>query len=101
MSVMKVHFICLMSMFCLASTSKSQVALTMGGYSSVLANFKDTATEALKIASFILSTDEFRDSLIQYQFKCTNLAAGRQCQDGVPGQRVYDSLMKIPANSIT
>ncbi|WP_153798090.1 hypothetical protein [Foetidibacter luteolus] len=77
-------------------TVKAQLSLRLGTYSSSLGNFKDSTVEALKIASFILSTTEFKDSVMKCKFKCSNLPsrAVNSCHSYIEGQRVLDSLFR-------
>ncbi|NTS41924.1 hypothetical protein HRG84_13490 [Flavisolibacter sp. BT320] len=80
------------------SSASAQVRLSLGRYTSNIKNFKDTTKDALRIASFILSTQEFRDSLARFKFQCSNLSNKVQagCDVHISGQRVYDSLSRFP-----
>ncbi|WP_332737609.1 hypothetical protein [Flavihumibacter sp.] len=74
----------------------AQITLRLNNYTSNIKNFKDTTIEALKIVSFILSTEEFKESLSKFKFKCTNLHSSRrtECSE-LLGPQVYDSLNKF------
>jgi hypothetical protein len=88
MKVLLIPAVLILSLHVNAQTS---INLKMGSYLSVIRNFRDTAGKALQIASFILSTQEFKDSLLKYRFKCSNL----NCNSSITGQRVYDSLTRF------
>lgn len=77
----------------------AQVDLRLNKYSSNIPNFRDTAIEALSIASFILSSQEFKDSIFHMNFMCLNIPFSKKrgaCYRRFSGQRVYDSLSRYP-----
>lgn len=71
-------------------------------FRSVRRNFRDSAEKALQIESLILSSQEFKDSLLAHTFTCHNYPASpcncqsnnTTCTTRINGSVVYDSLMK-------
>ncbi len=73
-------------------------------FQSVKRNFKDSALKALRIEAEVLSSQEFKDSLIKYTFSCKNntvspcdcLHENNTCNEAVriPGLTVYNALLR-------
>lgn len=90
----------------LSLDSGKKVRFQLGTFSSSISNFQDSATKALAILSDVFSTKEFKDSLLNYTFVCSNgstnpclankLKLHRNKCDSVlqliKGQTVYDDL---------
>lgn len=76
--------------------------LDKAAFRSVLPNFRDSAEKALQIEARILSSQEFKDSLLAHTFTCQNYPAtpcdcgqnNTTCQTRIAGAVVYDSLRK-------
>jgi hypothetical protein len=76
--------------------------LDKAAFRSVLPNFRDSAEKALQIEARILSSQEFKDSLLAHTFTCQNYPATKcncgynntACTTRIAGSVVYKSLMQ-------
>lgn len=68
----------------------------LGTFSSSISNFQDSATKALRILSGVFSSKEFRDSLVTYNFVCSN-GSTNPCLANKPQLHRYkcDSVLQV------
>jgi hypothetical protein len=83
--------------------------LNTATFRSVIPHFADSAKKALRIESEILSSQEFKDSLVARTFDCrSNPASACDCSQNdlgcttrIPGTVVYESLTKARVVTMT
>lgn len=78
-----------------SQAQQRQVNLTLQSFVSHSKHVDShTAAEAVRIANIVLNSQEFRDSVLTYNFKCENY--GDPCSGSkIPGSTVLDSTYKF------
>lgn len=90
----KIFFILFIACCQIAFAQQKTITLKLRTFTSKSKNVdKTTAMLAIKIANMVLNSQEFRDSLKKYDFKCENY--GKPCSSGrIKGSVVLDSTYK-------
>jgi hypothetical protein len=96
----KASFILFIACWQFAFAQQKTITLKLRTFSSKNKNVdSDTAATAIKIANMVLNSQEFRDSLNKYDFRCENY--GASCSGSrIKGSTVLDSTYKNPTFEI-
>src|SRR5438128_2051400 len=91
--------ICFLACLVIQAQTGTTVALTLGAKSTYYRHdmkFAESADSAFKITSWLLSSQEFRDSIKKLAFPANNYCRGYGDEKNIPGDSVLKVLYSQP-----